>query len=131
MIIESNEFLLTTEIKIDGLEIFERRAIMHHLRELNLVDVWQNKAFIITLKGIEAHKMGIDKYLEELKDKEKLETKLTVLEVENLEYRETIRERESKIIKLDLKLKRLEWIQKWWWLLGIILLIIGRLSNLL
>ena len=49
------------------------------------------------------------------KEIKELERKNLELDIENKEYQKTIRDQESKIRKLDLRLKRFEFIQKWWW----------------
>ncbi len=54
-----------------------------------------------------------------------LQRRINELQNESLEYQKTVRERDDKIAKLDIKLKRLELIQKWWWLISIILLLSG------
>lgn len=53
------------------------------------------------------------------------------LQNESFKYKKTIRVQESKISKLDLKLKRFEIIRKWWWLICTILLVLGWLLSFL
>ena len=65
------------------------------------------------------------------KEIKELERKNLELDIENKEYQKTIRDQESKIRKLDLRLKRFEFIQKWWWLIGIILIAIGWILSFL
>ena len=63
--------------------------------------------------------------LKEETENQKLNQKLKELQVENLEYQKIIRERNDKIAGLDLKLKRFQLLEKYWWILGIILTVIG------
>jgi hypothetical protein len=64
-------------------------------------------------------------YINRRQEIEDLNTRVSQLQVDNLEYQKTLRIKNEKIASLDLKLKRLEFIQKWWWLFGIILIIVG------
>ena len=59
------------------------------------------------------------------KEIENLNFKVSQLQADNLEYQTKLREKTEEISTLDLKLKRLEFIQKWWWLLGVLVFIAG------
>jgi hypothetical protein len=70
-------------------------------------------------------KKSKNKHNDRQKEIEELNIKLNQLQIDNLEYQTTLRTKNEKIASLDLRLKRFEFIQKWWWLIGIILIILG------
>lgn len=72
---------------------------------------------------IESQNQGISNY-QEVKE---LERKKLELQNENLEYQQTLRDRNEKISKLELKLKRFQFIEKWWWLITAILIVLGKI----
>ena len=110
-----NAYNVIKELKFDG--IIEREGSNFIISSIYYHDINNYGGYI--------------KYLDALKEanKEKIEIKKSQklnIELQNkeLQYQETIRDRDEKISKLDLKLKRFEFIQKWWWLIGIILSIV-------
>ena len=58
-----------------------------------------------------------------LDSKDQLETEILKLQKDSLEYQLTIRDKEEIIRNLDIKLKRIELIKQYYWVLGIILTI--------
>nr|WP_319998731.1 hypothetical protein [uncultured Draconibacterium sp.] len=59
------------------------------------------------------------------------ENELKRLQKESLEYQSKIRDKEEIIRNLEIKLKRFELIQKWKWLIGLLIFIVGFvLANL-
>jgi len=76
---------------------------------------------------IESQNQGISNY-QEVKE---LERKNLEFQNENLEYQKTLRARNEKISKLELRLKRFQLLEKWWWLIGILIFIAGFVLQVL
>jgi len=66
-----------------------------------------------------------NEYNDRQKEIEDLNYKVSQLQADNFEYKTTLRDKDKKITSLDLKIKRLELIQKWWLVFGIFLVIVG------
>lgn len=91
-----------------------------------IIDAYGNFSSYIKQNNISQ----LEKEKEE-KELKKLQLKNLELQNENLEFSQTIREQEAKILDLEIKIKGIELIKQYWWFIGLCILIGGTLKEVL